>query len=238
MAASTAAAPLVGQAGAALTEEQTAALQAYRQCLRDNGAGIGRGGQGRPQTGGQAPPVGDATAAAPAGNNPSAPEGLPGQGGPVVSIDPAVLQKAQDACASQLPAGMDATTAMNTRGQFGAGGPGGAGAGRTSIDPTVIEAYLSCLKDNGVVVTETTTTTTSTTVASTAGSSVLPRNRGSRGGGLFGGIDRTTPEYAAANEKCKVLLPNDGEGLLGGPNGGPPGGPSSSSVAPTSTVAG
>ena len=224
---------VVGQAGATLTAEQTTAVQAYRQCLSDNGARTGRGG-------GQAPPAGSTGDQAPTTIG-QAPVGADGQpqgsraGGPPVSVDPAVLKKAQEACASQLPPGMDATTAMTAgRGQGGQTGQGGA---RGGFDPTVIAAYTSCLKDNGVTIADAPVSTTapSTTVVSTE--STTPGQRGQRGvgGGVFGNIDRTTPEFIAANEKCKVLLPNNGEGFGAGGAGGP--GPQPGGSTSTTTVA-
>jgi hypothetical protein len=63
------------------------------------------------------------------------------------------------------------------------GGPGNGGNGGNGARGQAFQAYLSCLKDNGVDV--------PTTVA----------------GGPPASIDRATPAYAAANEKCQVLLP-------------------------------
>jgi hypothetical protein len=252
----------VGQAGAQLTPEQVTAAQAYRQCLRDNGAQIGRGGgQGGQFPQGGQPPTGAAGGQAPTGSTPvvgQAPVGQAGEqptgdgqppqdgrnAGPVGSVDPAVLKKAQDTCAPQLPAGLDAATAMTAgRGQGGTGTPGGqpgaGGQARGGFDPTVIAAYISCLKDNGVNVPDAPASTVApTTVASASSSAPGQRGPGGQGGrgGQLGNIDRTTPEFTAANEKCKVLLPNNGDGFGDGP-GGTPGGPPTPPAGVSSTTA-
>jgi hypothetical protein len=220
-----------GQTVATLTADQITAAQAYRQCLRDNGAQIG--GRGLNGQGGQAPAGGgspapgqapaDGVAPAPAGG------GQAPAGGTPTSVDPAVLKTAQAACVTKLPTGMDATTAMNARGQ---------GGQRTQVDPTIMAAYISCLKDNGVTVAATTTTIAATT-ATTATTTSVAGDRGPNGpnggrGGQLAGIDRTSPEFIAANEKCKVLLPNDGAGIVNGPSGGQGGAPGG---GPTTTTA-
>ncbi len=61
----------------------------------------------------------------------------------------------------------------------------GAGNGKRS---QAYQAYLQCLGDNGL------------TVPSTVAGGPRPT------------IDTTDPSYAAANAKCKVLLPNPGAG--------------------------
>ena len=197
----TVAAGQAATANATLTAEQQAALQAYRQCLRDNG-GIGGGLGGRqPGQGGQ-PPTGGQT---------------PADAQPPTSIDPATVTKAQEACAAQLPAGMDPTTALTAgRGQRGQGPAGQVGG----FDPTALQAYTSCLTDNGVNI--------ATPPSTTAAANQTPGQGGPRGGGAFGGlagIDRTSPEFIAANEKCKVLLPEGfpAGGFGGRDGGGPPG---------------
>ena len=164
--------------------------QAWRDCLSQHGVTLpafaprqnGQGGTGStvaggqdpnggpppsdggPLPGAQTPPVTDASGNPVPGKGPGR-VGGPG-GGPFTSIlaDPA-NKAAVDACASLQP-----------QGGFGGGGNGQRGG-------QAFQAYLSCLKDNGVDV--------ATTVA----------------GGPPASIDRSAPAYAAANTKCQVLLP-------------------------------
>lgn len=91
----------------------------------------------------------------------------------------------------------------------GTGANGGFGAsGASGAGAPQFSAYLSCLSDNGVA------------AATTAGRRALSA------------IDRSTPAFAAANAKCKVLLPDGVDPFAGGgARGGPPG------VAPTTTAA-
>jgi hypothetical protein len=73
--------------------------------------------------------------------------------------------------------------------------PSGAGAGggtRSDADIQAFRLYQSCLADNGVpVVTQ--------PPSSSLGNGVP--------GGLLGGVDRSSPAFAAADAKCHVLLP-------------------------------
>jgi hypothetical protein len=129
-----------------------------------------------------------------------------------------VLQKAQDACKDKLPAGVDPSQV------FGRGGNGQGGGRLNQLQP-----YLTCLRDNGVPVPD---VTGGGPQGSTAGNipPVSPpasgQGAGSGGagggggrGGLFGQIDQSSPQFQAANEKCKVLLP-DGVTLPGRGNAG------------------
>jgi hypothetical protein len=68
---------------------------------------------------------------------------------------------------------------------------GGGGANATPANRAAYQAYLSCLADNGVTVPRTTPATGSTPAA----------------GGPRVTINQSDPNYAAANAKCKVLLP-------------------------------
>jgi hypothetical protein len=75
-------------------------------------------------------------------------------------------------------------------------GTGGAGA-RTGVNADALRLYLSCLSDNGVPV-------------STQPPAADPPSTGGGFGGL-GGIDRNSPAFAAADAKCRVLLPADAQ---------------------------
>jgi hypothetical protein len=134
----------------------SAALQAYQACLTQNGVTIPT----RPST------AADATTVAGQRGG-----GFGGGSGSLQGViaDPA-NKAAVDACASLLPPG----------GFTGGGGGGNAGGSQA------LQAYDSCLSDNGVTV--------PTTVA----------------GGPPPSIDRTSPAFAAANEKCQALLPQRG----------------------------
>jgi hypothetical protein len=223
-----------GQAGRnqTLTPEQTANLQAYRDCLTANGVTLPQRGQ-RPQNGGaggQAPAGGDQAVS-------SDPNAAPASSGPRTSIDPAALTKAQDACKDKMPT--DGTG--NIFGGFGgngAGGPGGGGAARA----TAMVPYYSCLKDNGVKVADVptgqpgqagqaapgaqpgqTTIAGQTPPASGQGGQPgLPGQGGQGRGGRLAGVDQTTPEFIAANDKCKVLIPTGGVGAPGADTATPP----------------
>jgi hypothetical protein len=207
-----------------LTPEQTAKLQAYRDCLTANGVTLPQRGQ-RGQNGGaggQAPAGGDQAA-------PADPNAVPPPSGPRTSIDPAALTKAQDACKDKMPT--DGTG--NIFGGFGGnGGPGGGGAARA----TAMVPYYSCLKDNGVKVADAPTGQPGqggqggagaqpgqTTVP---GQAPAPGGQGGPGGqgrgGRLAGVDQTTPEFIAANDKCKVLIPADTGGGAGGADAATP----------------
>ena len=155
-----------GPAGGPLTSDQRVALTAYRDCLSSHGVTLGRGGRG-PGGGGQGSSTSDATTTVVAT--------------PRTTVDPAVLKAATDACKDKRPAGVDPTTF----GQGGFGGGGGGGRGGAAF-----QAYLSCLKDNGVKVPETSSTSAGTPPSGPPAS-----------------VDRSDPAYAAADAKCRVLLP-------------------------------
>lgn len=191
-----------GQGGQAqLTPEEQAARQAYRDCLtanglviptRGNGQGGGQGAPGNAPAGSQNPAGG---AADPNTPDPSAPP-TSDNNTPRPTIDPAALAKAQDACKDKVPPG----GAGNI---FGGGNRQGAnGQARAAA----LAPYYSCLKDNGIKVADAPTTTTTVAGATTVPGSNPPRPGGPRGGRLAG-VDQTTPEFIAANDKCKVLVP-------------------------------
>jgi hypothetical protein len=198
----------VTAAGGALTPEQQQALQAYRQCLQDNGVTGGGRAPGRQGGGGNQ--------GGSAGNDTSS-----GSTSPRPSIDPAVLQKAQEACKATLPAGLDPTTlARGGQGQ-GQGQGQGDRQGRGGGNLAQLQPYLTCLRDNGVAVPERQAGDASAPATSTPPASGGAPPADERGGGL-GQIDRTSPVFQAANEKCKVLLP-EGMTLPGGrPDGTAP----------------
>ena len=190
-----------------LTPDQQAALVAYQDCLQKNGvdpatAAAAGGGGFSGAGGGFAGPGG---AIDPNASRGSRPQGVPGslgadgaggfRGGagggsipPWVSISPE-LQAARDACQSLQPT-------------FGGGQRGGA-----AQNPAQFAAYLSCLTDNGVAVNPPAGGVPTAPPASAPPGSALQGGRGGFGGNPLGGIDRTSPAFAAANEKCAVLLP-------------------------------
>jgi hypothetical protein len=193
-----------GQAGQApLTPDEQAARQAYRDCLtanglvlpaRDNRQGGGQGAPGNAPAGSQNPAGG---AADPNTPNPGAPPASDNKT-PRPTIDPAVLAKAQDACKDKLPP----SGAGNI---FGGGNrQSGNGQARTAA----LAPYYACLKDNGIKVADAPTTTTTVAGATTVPGSNPPQPAGPRGGRLAG-VDQTTPEFIAANDKCKVSVPTD-----------------------------
>jgi hypothetical protein len=146
-----------------------AGLQAYRTCLSQHGVTLPTR-PARPATGASTPADGTVPAN-PTGNAGGGFGGGFGGGGfggglQAVLADPA-NKAAVDACKSLAPTGGFGT------GGFGTGGRRGQ----------ALQAYFSCLSDNGVAV--------PTTVA----------------GGPPPSIDRTTPAFTAANQKCQVLLP-------------------------------
>jgi hypothetical protein len=191
-----------GQGGQVqLTPEEQAARQAYRDCLTANGLviptrgtpeGGGQGAPGNAPAGGQNPAGG---AADPNTPDPSAPPSSD-DSIPRPTIDPAALAKAQDACKDKLPPG----GAGNV---FGGGNrQGGNGQARAAA----LAPYYACLKDNGIKVADAPAPTTTIAGATTVPGSNPPPPGGPRGGRLAG-VDQTTPEFIAANDKCKVLVP-------------------------------
>lgn len=142
----------------AASSESSEGDTAYQDCLAEQGVEL--------------PDFGGGEGGPPEGFDPesgSIPPGGGGQGGLPEGVDQEALQEAMEACADLAP-----------EGGFG-GGPGGAGL-------EALEAYRSCLADNGVEVPE-----------STEGSPPAS-------------IDETDPDFAAANEVCAALLPEQGEG--------------------------
>jgi hypothetical protein len=133
-----------------------AAGQAYRTCLTQHGVTL-------PTRPSQPPNASAPTGSGGARGGGFGGGGLGGFGGGLQAVlaDPA-NKAAVDACKSLLPAG-----------GFGNGGNRGQ----------ALQAYYSCLSDNGVTV--------PTTVA----------------GGPPPSIDRTTPAFTTANAKCQALLP-------------------------------
>ncbi len=210
-----------GQGGQAqLTPEEQAARQAYRDCLTANGLVIPArgtaqgGGQGAP---GNAPAGSQNPAGGAADPNTPDPSATPpsSDNTPRSTIDPAALTKAQDACKDKLPPG----GAGNI---FGGGNrQGGNGQARAAA----LAPYYACLKDNRIKVADAPTTTTTVADATTVPGSNPPQPGGQRGGRLAG-VDQTTPEFIAANDKCKVLVPAGtnlpGQGGPGGNNGAAP----------------
>jgi hypothetical protein len=214
-----------GQGGQVqLTPEEQAARQAYRDCLTANGLvlptrGNGQGAPGNAPAGSQNPA---GAAADPNTPDPNATPPSSDNNTPRPTIDPAALTKAQDACKDKLPPG----GAGNI---FGGGNrQGGNGQARAAA----LAPYYSCLKDNGIKVADAPTPTTTVAGATTVPGSNPPQPGGQRGGRLAG-VDQATPEFIAANDKCKVLVPA-GTNL---PGQGGPGGQSANNGAVPTTVA-
>jgi hypothetical protein len=70
-------------------------------------------------------------------------------------------------------------------------GTGAGGGARSDADIQALRLYQSCLADNGVPV-----------------ATQAPPSLGNGGpGGFLGGVDRNSPAFAAADAKCRVLLP-------------------------------
>ena len=126
----------------------------------------------------------------------------PGASGPPVDAVPrSTVDQASLASAQSACAALRPAGGTGANGGFGGSGASGASGGGAPQ----FGVYLSCLSDNGV--------------ASAAG------------GRAAAGIDRSTPMFAAAHDKCKVLLPDGVDPFAGGARGGPPG------ALPTTTAA-
>jgi hypothetical protein len=206
-----------GQGGQAqLTPEEQAARQAYRDCLTSNGLVVPARGNG--QGSGQGTPTPDPSATPPTSDNNT----------PRPTIDPAALTKAQDACKDKLPPG-GAGNIFGGGNRQGGTGQGGNGQARAAA----LAPYYSCLKDNGIKVADAPATTTTVAGATTVPGSNPPQPGGPRGGRLAG-VDQTTPEFIAANDKCKVLVPA-GTNLPG--QGGPGGNTDAAPTTAATTVA-
>lgn len=175
---------------------QASSADAYRQCLSDNGIELPAGGFGggrRNQNGGQTDAP-DQSAAPP----PSSAD----NGATRPSIDPALIEKARQACGQLQPQGGN--------------GPGG-GQGRAG-NAQALAAYLSCLKDNGVAVPDPAAGGAPGQGAPGQGGQGRQGQGGAGNGGPLGpdgiprfglrGLDTTTPAFLAAHEKCKVLIPD------------------------------
>ena len=183
-----------GQGGA----DRRAAVQAYRDCLTTQGLTLpsapqrqpgqnGQNGQGDPNAqpgdpnGNLAGPLpSDQVGPPPSGQN-GQPPVTDANGQPVRGGGGGGfgggLQSIINDPANK--AAVDACASLVPAGGFGGGGPGGNG-GRGG---QAFQAYLSCLKDNGVDIPTTTAP------------------------GPPPSFDRNSPAFAAANEKCQVLLP-------------------------------
>lgn len=169
--------------------------------MKEHGVEFGQGGFGAGGGGGgrRGAATSDTT------GQPAAATTVPANGGARPSFDQSAFQAANEACASLRP--------VNGNGAGGNGANGGA-------NNTAIQAYLSCLKDNGVTVPDPTANGATRGTAQGAPNSDSgngPRGNGP-GGGFLGGIDRTSPAFEAANAKCQVLLPQ-GAGGVAGSNG-------------------
>jgi hypothetical protein len=112
-------------------------MKPYTDCMKEHGvdaANLGRGGrggrngQGDPNASSTDPTTTDTTTTTTVAN-----------AAPTTTLDPAVVDAARTACADKRPAG------------FGAGGQGGQGGVQGGVQNNqAMQAYRSCLKDNGV----------------------------------------------------------------------------------------
>jgi hypothetical protein len=130
-----------GTTGPTANGKQSAALEKFRQCLKDNGVtlpdrGQSRGGQGGPGGGYGPPPAG--TNGQPSTGTDAAPpaSGIPG--GTPGGADNGKFRQAMQACAKLRPQG------LGNR-------PGGYGRGqRPQQDIKAFTPYLTCLKDQSL----------------------------------------------------------------------------------------
>jgi hypothetical protein len=120
--------------------QQTASLDKFRSCLKDNGVTLPNGGQGGPGGGGNGsgPPAGGTgTNGAPGGGAPGG--GAPGAG--PGGANGGKFGKAMQACAKYRPQGAQ-------------GGPGGGAGGYGQQGPRqnvqAFTPYLNCLKSAGL----------------------------------------------------------------------------------------
>ncbi len=178
-----------------LTPAQRAQLKAYSDCLTQHGVTIqllarlasGQGFGGRPS--GSTGPRGPSGASGQGGGF-----GGPNGGGPPTTIDQTAFKAADAACAAQRPTGIDIATLLSPRGGFG---------GNRGANSAAFRAYVSCLSDHGVkVTTPTTSANASPTTAAGSSSSSVPAPVPT--------FDRNDPAFAAANQVCSALLPNNG----------------------------
>jgi len=158
----------------------SAAAQAYRQCLKDNGVDLPAGGFGGGfggRNGGTGP---NGSAAPNDANGQAAPPTDNGGSRPTPSLPPGVdqatFQKALTACASLRPARA-----------AGAGGAGGRLGNSAAMAP-----YRQCMQDNGVTLPSGPPSTVAGATATTT-----PTSR----------VDRNSDTYKTADAKCRVLLP-------------------------------
>jgi hypothetical protein len=109
-----------------------ALMKPYTDCMKEHGvdaANLGRGGRGGRN--GQGDPNASST-------DPTTTTTV-ANAAPTTTLDPAVVDAARTACADKRPAG------------FGAGGQGGQGGVQGGVQNNqAMQAYRSCLKDNGV----------------------------------------------------------------------------------------
>ena len=173
------------------------ALAAYDDCLSQHGvdpSSLPTGGFGGGGANGTRPAGGSQPSVSRTGSRPANLGTVPGG--------------ATNADGSRIPRGTLDPTQQAARDACQSllpqGRAGGAGAG---VDAQAFRLYQSCLADNGVPV-----------------STQPPSSVGGGGGGQggLGGIDRNSPAFAAADAKCRVLLPAGTQGLGGAGAGATP----------------
>lgn len=156
-------------------------FQAWTDCLTKNGVTVPSLGS---FPGGGSLPSGAPPFSIPDGSVPfSAPDGAPGPAGSFPSGGRGGGLGAITSIADDPANSVAVAACALLQPSFG----GGAGAGG-AVNQQADQAYLTCLTSNGVTV-PTSGSTSSSVPAAT--------------------IDRNDPAFAAANEKCKVLLPQN-----------------------------
>lgn len=189
-----------GQAAAAGSSASTTAgagdgLKAYADCLSQHGVkvpadfGQRRGNGATPGSTPASTAAGDNAATSSSSRTPDA--GSPGQGGGGLGAlrnDPN-FASAQQACQSLRPTGRN-----------GAGFGNGANA-------QAFQAYQSCMKDNGITLPSRGFGGPNASSSTSSASGADPTSTTSPPASPPSTVDRTSPAFQAANQKCQALLP-------------------------------
>jgi hypothetical protein len=178
-ASGTAAPGAAGAATSTTTADQAAAFKAYGDCLSQHGVKVPADfGQGGPPNRGSGSTTVPGQAAAP-GQTTTTDAGGRGSGGGLGAVrnDPN-FASAQQACQNLRPA---------------ARGSGGGGGGQNAA---AFQAYQSCMKDNGFTLPSRGPAAAGQASSTTSSAQSPPTT-----------IDRNSPAFQAANQKCQSLLP-------------------------------
>jgi hypothetical protein len=186
--------PAAAGSNASTTTAAGDALKAYADCLSQHGVKVPADfGQRR----GNGATAGATTASTAAGDTTAGSSGTPDGGAPgsggggglgALRNDPNFVS-AQQACQSLRPAGRN-----------------GAGLGN-GANAQAFQDYQSCMKDNGITLPargfggpNSSTSTSSASPADPASTTAAPASPPST-------VDRSSPAFQAANQKCQALLP-------------------------------